>query len=83
MLGQKVIIASAAACIAAGLVFASPAQAASFKVIKWNTTRICQVYDFGWGTKPIPSDYTVLTKPLLSFAAAQSAEQRLWKKGKC
>jgi hypothetical protein len=83
MLGQKVILASAAACIAAGLVFASPAQAAPFKVIKWDVTRICQIYDFGWGTKPIPSNYTVLTKPLPSFSAAQSAERSLWKKGKC
>ena len=83
MLSQKLIFASAAFSIAAGLVLASPAQAASFKVIKWNTTRVCQIYDFGWGGKPIPSDYTVLTKPLSSFAAAQSAEHSLWRKGKC
>ena len=83
MISQKLIVAGAAACIAAGLVFASPAQAAPFKVIKWDTTRICQIYDFGWGTKPIPSNYKVLTKPLPTFAAAHSAEQRLWRKGKC
>ena len=26
----------------------SPAQA-SFRVIKWSVTNICQIYDFGWG----------------------------------
>ena len=61
----------------------SPAQAADFRVIKWNVTKICQVYDMGWGFKPIPPDYKVLTKSLPSFDAALKAKAGLAKKGKC
>src|SRR5262245_28616548 len=39
----------------------SPAQAADFRVIQWNTTRVCQIYNFGWGLRPIPPTYKVLT----------------------
>ena len=32
----------------------SPAQAADFRVIQWNASRACQIYDFSWGFRPIP-----------------------------
>ena len=40
----------------------SPAEAKDFRVLQWNATKVCQIFDFGWGLKPFPSDYTVLTK---------------------
>ena len=32
----------------------SPAEAADFRVIQWNATKVCQIYDFSWGFRPIP-----------------------------
>jgi len=61
----------------------TPAQAADFRVIKWNVTKICQIYDFGWGWRPIPGDYKVLTKSLPTFNAALKAKAGLAKKKKC
>ena len=72
---------AAAALLAAGLLAASPAQAA-LRVIQWNATHICQIWDFGLG-RPIPSNYRVLTGPLKSFGAALRAKDRLWHRGRC
>ena len=69
---------------AAGAFFAlTPAQAADFRVIQWNTTKICQIYDFSWGFRPITGDYRVLTKALPSFAAAVSAKDALARSKRC
>jgi hypothetical protein len=60
------------------------AQAApDFRVIRWDFTRICQIYDFGWGGHPIPSNYRVLTPPLPSFRAAVRAKGQLARHGRC
>jgi hypothetical protein len=61
----------------------SPAQAADYRVIKWNITKACQIYDFSWGFRPIPGDYKVLTKPLPTFDAALKAKAGLAKKAQC
>ena len=61
----------------------SPAQAADFRVIKWNVTKVCQIYDMSWGLKPIPPDYKVLTKSIATFDGAVKAKAALAKKGKC
>ena len=61
----------------------SPAQAADFRVIKWNVTKICQIYDMSWGFKPIPPDYKVLTKSISTYDGAVKAKTRLAKKGQC
>ena len=47
-----VSFAAAAALLAAGLLAASPAEAA-FRVIKWDVTKICQIWDFSLG-RPLP-----------------------------
>jgi len=40
---------------AAAFFVTSSAQAApDYRVIRWDFTGICQVYDFGWGGRPIP-----------------------------
>jgi hypothetical protein len=54
---------------AAAFLVTSSAQAApNYRVIQWDFTRICQIYDFGWGGRPIPSNYRVLTPPLRTSA---------------
>jgi len=58
------------AAAAAFFVTSSARAAPDFRVIQWDFTRICQIYDFGWGGRPIPSNYRVLTPPLPSFRAA-------------
>jgi hypothetical protein len=69
---------------AAAFLVTSPAQAApDFRVIQWDFTRICQIYDFGWGGRPIPSNYRVLTPRLPSFSAALRAKNRLARHGRC
>ena len=69
---------------AAAFLVISPAQAApDFRVIQWDATKVCQIYDFGWGGKPIPSNYKVLTKSLPSFGAALGAKDALARKGRC
>ena len=55
----------------------------TFRVIQWDFTRICQIYDFGWGGRPIPSNYRVLTPPLPSFRAAVRAKSQLARHGRC
>jgi hypothetical protein len=61
----------------------NPAQAADFRVIKWNISRACQIYDFSWGGRPIPPNYSVLTGRLPSFAAAVRAKDALARHGRC
>jgi hypothetical protein len=59
------------------------ASAPDFRVIQWDFTRICQIYDFGWGGRPIPSNYRILTPPLPSFRAAVRAKGQLARHGRC
>jgi hypothetical protein len=61
----------------------SPAEAADFRVIQWNATKVCQIYDFSWGFRPIPPNYKVMTRSLPSFAAALSAKDALARRGRC
>jgi hypothetical protein len=69
---------------ATAFVLTSPAQAEpDFRVIRWDITGICQVYDFGWGAKPTPSDYRRLTPPLPTLSAAIQAKQFLRSRGQC
>jgi hypothetical protein len=62
----------------------TPAQAADYRVIQWNDTKICQVVDMAGPFKPIRSNYTVLTKKSLStFEAATKARAAVGAKAKC
>ena len=70
---RSLILCTAVGFVAAVSFAASPAQA-SFRVIKWNVTNICQIYDFGVGGPPVPSNYRVLTGPLPSYGAALRAK---------
>lgn len=82
MIKRSLIVSTTIAFAATALIATTPAQAAPYKVIKWKTTHLCQVYDFGWGP-PILSDFRVMTKPMSSFDAALKAEKGLLRHGKC
>ena len=59
----------------------SPAQAADFRVIQWNITKACQIYDFGWGLRPIPPNYRVLTRGAAELRRRAQGERRLGTRG--
>lgn len=80
---RSLIACAAAAIAAAGFLAASPAQAAAYRVIQWDITKVCQIYDFGFGGRPIPSNYRVLTGPMRTYGAALRAKNRLWRQGRC
>jgi len=62
----------------------TPAQAADYRVVQYNDTKICQVVDMAGPFKPISSKYTVLTKKSLpSFADAMKARADVGAKAKC
>jgi hypothetical protein len=76
------ILYAAAGLVASGAAAASPAEA-SYRVIKWDGTNFCQIWDYGLPTRPFPADYRIMTKRLRSFEAALSAKERLWRHGHC
>jgi len=62
----------------------TPAQAADYRVIQYNDTKICQVVDMAGLFKPIRTNYTVLTKKSIpTFDAAMKARADVSKKAKC
>ena len=76
-----------ALCAVAGIatsMFAVPASAAvGYYVIRWDNTGICQVWDNGVPTKPWPSDYKAVSKPVKTFDGALAVKAGLMKKGVC
>jgi hypothetical protein len=78
---RSITLCAAAAFI--GLFLGSSANAASYRVIQWDITRICQIYDFGFGGGPIPHNYRVLTGPLRTYGAALRAKDALARRGRC
>ena len=84
MLRRSVALSTAAGLAMIGLFAASPARAEpDYRVIQWDITRICQIYDFGFGGRPIPSNYRTLTPPLPTFTAALRAKAALYHHGRC
>ena len=62
----------------------TPAQAADYRVIQYNDTRICQIYDMTWQIKPFTSNFKVLTKKSLpTFAAAVDVKTKIAKQANC
>ena len=62
----------------------TPAQAADYRVVQYNDTKICQVVDMAGPFKPISAKYTVLTKKSLpTFADAMKARADVGAKAKC
>jgi hypothetical protein len=62
----------------------TPAQAADYRVVQYNDTKICQIVDMAGPFKPIRTNYTVLTKKSIpTFDAAMKARADVSKKAKC
>lgn len=62
----------------------APAQAADYRVVQYNDTKICQVVDMAGPFKPISSNYKVLTKKSIpTFADAMKARVDIGAKAKC
>lgn len=77
-----------ALCAAAGVALSAfsatgTANAAPFHVIKWSGNDLCQVWDNGIPTKPMPGNYKAVSKPVPTFEAALAAKTGLMKKGVC
>ena len=75
-------LCAAATLAAAASAVTSPAQAA-FHLIKWSGTGICQVWDESVPTRPFPSDYRVVSKPVPTLDAAVALKAHLMKRGVC
>ena len=56
---RSLILCAGVGFVAAGFSAASPAQA-SYRVIKWSGTNICQIWDYGLPTLPFSSNYRVM-----------------------
>jgi len=76
-------LCAASSLALSALALTSPAQAAPFHLIKWDGTGICQVWDNGVPTKPFPSDYKAVGKPVATFDGALAVKASLMKKGVC
>jgi len=75
-------VAATAGLALTAVVATSPAEAA-FHLIRWEGTGVCQVWDQSVPTKPIPSNYKTVSKPVPTFAAALAVKDGMLKKGSC
>ena len=81
---RRVFALCAASTVAlSALTLTTTAQAAPFHIIKWSGTDACQIWDDGVPSKPIPSKYTPVSKPVPTFDAALAVKAGLVKKGVC
>ena len=76
------IVCAALGLAATALVATSPAQA-SFKVIRWDTTGVCEIWDNAFSTKPFPSDYKTVSHSVPTFMDALAAKDKLFHAAKC
>jgi hypothetical protein len=80
---RRIYAVCAAACLGlAALATTTPADAA-FHLIRWQGTGICQIWDASIPTKPFPSNYKMVSKPVPTFVAALAVKDGMMKKGAC
>ena len=74
-----------ALCAASVVVLAvtSTAHAAPYHLIKWSGNDLCQIWDNGIPTKPMPANFKPVSKPVPTFQAAMAVKTGLMKKGVC
>ena len=60
----------------------APAEAA-FHLIRWQGTGVCQIWDESIPTKPMPSNYRTVSKPVPTFVAALAVKDGMLKRGSC
>jgi hypothetical protein len=76
------ILCATAAIGLTALAAASPAQAA-YHLIRWDGTGFCQVWDEGIPTRPFPSDYRTVSRPVPTLIEALGVKEGLLRKGRC
>ena len=79
---RKLMLAAAAGLLAASFA-AAPADASPYRVIRWDVTGFCQVWDFGFGPTPWPGNFQIVSKRKATLEAALWAQEKLWHKGVC
>jgi hypothetical protein len=60
----------------------SPAEAA-FHLIRWEGTGFCQIWDESIPTKPFPSNYKMVSRPVATLGAVIAVKDGMLKKGSC
>jgi hypothetical protein len=80
---RRLILCAAAAGFAATSLFTATPADAAYRIIKWDATRVCQIWNFTIGNRPIPANYRVVSGPIGSYGAALSVKNRLWRSGRC
>ena len=79
----RVTALSAAAAVALSAFAATAPAEAAFHLIRWDGTGACQIWDSSVPTKPIPSTYKTVSKPVPTFAAALAVKDGMLKNGAC
>jgi hypothetical protein len=67
---------------ATALIATAPAQA-SYKVIRWDTTGVCEIWDNASSIKPLASDYRTVSRLVPTFMDALAAKDKLFTAAKC
>ncbi len=67
---------------ATAFVATSPAQA-SYKVIRWDNTGVCEIWDNGFAVKPFATDYKTVSRSVPTFLDALAAKDKLFQRAKC
>ena len=81
---RRVALLCAAATIAvSALAAASPANAFPFKLIRWNDSGFCQIWDDGIPTAPWPYNYTIVSEPMATFNDAFVYKTGMLRAGAC
>jgi hypothetical protein len=76
------VLCTAAGLAVTALAATSPAEA-SYHLIRWHGTGICQIWDDSIPTKPFPSDYRRVSGQIPTLLGAIAAKDALWHKGIC
>ena len=76
------ILCAALGLAATALVATSPAQA-SYKVIRWDNTGFCEIWDNAFSTTPFPSDYKTVSHAVPTFMDAIAVKDRLFHAARC
>ena len=76
-------LCAASSLALSALAMTGSAQAAPYHLIKWSGTDLCQVWDNGVPTQPMPAYFKAVSKKVPTFEAALAVKAGLMKKGVC
>ena len=79
----RLTVLSAATGIALSAFAATAPAEAAFHLIRWQGTGACQIWDESIPTKPIPSNYRTVSKPVPTFTAASDLQIKLRSERRC